>query len=190
MRNPGAAFTSIIPPPFSANGSETLGAITSTPATSRPIMRAIRSNRKMFWGWTSSVRSIAVPPVEMFAVVFRKRRSSFGKIDSRVYPFAAMQRIVCPSISIEVSTFSWPYPRRGSALTSSINCWIVRVPSPIICAGILSATAINLLFTTSARKSAPSNCFSTITHREYSRAFSNAMRAFSIVFIPTVAPFP
>jgi hypothetical protein len=76
---PGAALTSMIPPPSRRSGSLTFGAMISTPATSRPMMRAMRSKRNTFSGWTSSVRSIAVPPVEIFAVVLSRSRSPSGK---------------------------------------------------------------------------------------------------------------
>ncbi len=45
--------------------------MTSMPAMSRPTIRAMRSMRWMFEGWTESVTSREMPPVERFAVDFR-----------------------------------------------------------------------------------------------------------------------
>ncbi len=71
MRKPGAAFTSTIPPPTSAIGFSMVGEITSIPAMSRPTIRAIRSIRWTFEGWTRSVTSREIPPVERLAVDLR-----------------------------------------------------------------------------------------------------------------------
>ena len=71
MRNPGAAFTSTMPPPTSASGCSTVGETTSTPQMSRPTIRAMRSTRWTLEGCTVSVTSREMPPVERFAVDFR-----------------------------------------------------------------------------------------------------------------------
>src|ERR1700682_1604702 len=44
----------------------------STPPTSRPIARTARSAMSRLSGWITSVTSVAVPPVERFAVERRK----------------------------------------------------------------------------------------------------------------------
>ena len=104
MRKPGAALTSMIPPPFSDRGSVTLGAITSTPATSRPMIFAILSNRKMFSG-------VPVCPVDR-RTAGRNVRSSFqvqlfadGKTDSSSNPASRISLSVWPSIEIWVRMF-------------------------------------------------------------------------------------
>ena len=84
IRKPGAALISTMPPPFSFSGVVRSGAIISTPPMSSPISRIARSAMWTFAGWTSSVMSIAVPPVERFAVVFSVSISPFGSTDFRV----------------------------------------------------------------------------------------------------------
>ncbi len=69
--NPGAAFTSIIAPPFFLIGDERVGATTSIPQMSNPIIRATRSNNRTLEGCTFSVTSVAVPPVLKLAVGFK-----------------------------------------------------------------------------------------------------------------------
>jgi hypothetical protein len=50
MRKPGAALTSMMPPPFSESGCVRSGATTSMPATSNPTMRAMRSKSETLNG--------------------------------------------------------------------------------------------------------------------------------------------
>ena len=92
--NPGAALSSTIPPLFSDNGVVISGATISTPPISRPTIRIARSAIWTFAGWTESVTSIAVPPVERLAVVFNKRISFLARTDFRVYPESAIKRLV------------------------------------------------------------------------------------------------
>ena len=68
MRNPGAALTSTIAPPVSRTGTVMSGAMKSMPATSRPTTRAASSAISTLSSWASHVRSIALPPVDMFPV--------------------------------------------------------------------------------------------------------------------------
>jgi hypothetical protein len=57
-----------MPPPVSRTERVMSGAMKSMPATSRPTVRAARRAMLALSGWISSVRSIAVPPVERLAV--------------------------------------------------------------------------------------------------------------------------
>ena len=68
IRNPGAAFTSTMAPPVSRTGWEMSGAMKSMPATSRPTTRAASSAISTLSSWASNVRSIEMPPVDMFPV--------------------------------------------------------------------------------------------------------------------------
>ena len=68
IRKPGAAFTSQIAPPVSRTGSVMSGAMKSIPATSRPTTRAASSAISTLSGWASNVRSMEMPPVDMFPV--------------------------------------------------------------------------------------------------------------------------
>ena len=68
IRNPGAALTSTMPPPASRTGSVMSTAMKSMPATSRPMTRAASSAISTLSGWASIVRSMELPPVDMFAV--------------------------------------------------------------------------------------------------------------------------
>ena len=68
IRKPGAAFTSQMPPPVSRTGWVMSGAMKSIPAMSRPTTRAASSAISMFSGCASIVRSMEMPPVDMFPV--------------------------------------------------------------------------------------------------------------------------
>jgi hypothetical protein len=71
MRKPGAALTSTMPPPTSAIGCSTEGEMTSMPAMSRPDDPGDPLHQVDVGGWTESVTSREMPPVERFAVAFR-----------------------------------------------------------------------------------------------------------------------
>ena len=68
MRKPGAALTSQMAPPVVLYDSAMSVARKSTPATSRPIACAARTAISRLSGWTTSVTSMAVPPVERLPV--------------------------------------------------------------------------------------------------------------------------
>ena len=68
IRNPGAALTSQMAPPVSRTGSAMSGEMKSMPATSRPTTRAASSAISTLSGCASRVRSIEMPPVDMFPV--------------------------------------------------------------------------------------------------------------------------
>ncbi len=57
--------------------------------------------------------------------------SPSGGTDSREWPWSASSSSAPASTLIFVSTFSWPTPRRGSALVISTSSATVWVPSPI-----------------------------------------------------------
>ena len=84
IRKPGAAFTSKIQPPFSLSGCVRFSAMMSTPQTSNPMTREIRSHKKMFSGCIMSVTSMEVPPVLKFAVDFKYTISSLRGTVSKV----------------------------------------------------------------------------------------------------------
>ncbi len=141
IRKPGAALTSQIAPPVSRTGSVMSGQMKSMPAMSSPIIRAASSAISTFSGCASKVRSIEMPPVDMLPVSASFTISPSAGIESRVCPCAASTSSAAASTLIRVSTFSWPTPRRGSALVRSTSCSTVDVPSPVTDAGTRSAIA-------------------------------------------------
>ena len=116
IRKPGAALTSTMPPPVSRTGTVMSGQMKSMPAMSRPTMRAAVSAISTLSGWASIVRSMLVPPVDMLPVSASFTRRPSGGTSSRPKPCALTSSIAASSSLIFVSTFSWPMPRRGSAL--------------------------------------------------------------------------
>ena len=141
IRKPGAALTSQIAPPVSRTGSVMSGQMKSMPAMSSPIIRAASSAISTFSGCASKVRSIEMPPVDMLPVSASLTISPSAGIESSVWPCAASTSSAAASTLIRVSTFSWPTPRRGSALVRSTSCSTVDVPSPVTEAGTRSAIA-------------------------------------------------
>ena len=84
IRNPGAALTSQMAPPISLYDSVTSVERKSTPPTSSPMAFTARTAISTLSGWTTSVTSVAVPPVERLPVDRRKTRSPSAGIVSRV----------------------------------------------------------------------------------------------------------
>ncbi|CFN64796.1 Uncharacterised protein [Bordetella pertussis] len=82
MRRPGAALTSTTPPCWSSSGRCTVSATTSTPQISRPIMRAAVTARAASSGWTSSVTSVAAPPVLRLALLRSTTRAPAAATES------------------------------------------------------------------------------------------------------------
>ncbi|KAL02702.1 ATP-grasp domain protein [Bordetella holmesii CDC-H635-BH] len=72
------------PPCCSSKGRWTVSATTSTPQISRPIMRAAVTARAANSGWTSSVTSVAEPPVLRLALLRNTTRAPAGGVDSGV----------------------------------------------------------------------------------------------------------
>ena len=68
IRKPGAAFTSQIAPPVSRTGWVMSGQRKSMPAMSSPTTRAASSAMSTLSGCASKVRSMEMPPVDMFPV--------------------------------------------------------------------------------------------------------------------------
>ena len=116
IRNPGAALTSTMPPPVSRTGVAMSGQMKSMPAMSRPTTRAAVSAISMLSGWASIVRSIEVPPVDMLPVSASFTNAPASGTLSAVKPWPARTPAALSSSLILVRTFSWPMPRRGSAL--------------------------------------------------------------------------
>jgi hypothetical protein len=141
MRKPGAALTSQIAPPVSRTGSAMSGEMKSMPATSSPTTRAASSAISTLSGCASSVRSIEMPPVDMLPVSVSLTVVPCGGTPSIASPCSATSATAASSTLIRVSTFSWPTPRRGSALVSSTSSRTVCTPSPTTCAGTRSASA-------------------------------------------------
>ena len=141
IRKPGAAFTSQIPPPVSRTGWVMSGAMKSIPAMSSPTTRAASSAISMFSGWASMVRSMEMPPVDMLPVRVSLTIVPSGGTSSIPNPWARTRSTAAWSTLIRVSTFSWPTPRRGSALVRSTSSVTVAVPSPMTWAGTRSAMA-------------------------------------------------
>ena len=114
IRNPGAAFTSTMAPPVSRTGWEMSGVRKSIPATSRPTTRPASSATSMFSSWASHVRSMEMPPVDIFPVAASLMKLSLGGTSSTSNPCFRTRSIAVSSILILVRTLSWPIPRRGS----------------------------------------------------------------------------
>ena len=120
------------------------GQMKSMPATSRPTTRAAISAISTLSGWASIVRSIDVPPVDMLPVSASFTRVPFGGTASSSRPWPWTTASAAASTLIRVRTFSWPMPRRGSALVNSTSWRTVFLPSPTTLAGTRSAIAATL----------------------------------------------
>ena len=144
IRNPGAALTSTMPPPVSRTGTVMSGQMKSMPAMSRPTIRAAVSAISTLSGWASIVRSIEVPPVDMLPVSASLTKAPVGRDVVQPEPWSRTSSSAASSTLIFVRTFSWPMPRRGSALVASTSWRTVRSPSPMTLAGTRSATAASL----------------------------------------------
>ena len=68
-----------------------------------------------------------MPPVDMLPVSASLTISPSSGTESRVWPWPASTSLAASSTLIRVSTFSWPTPRRGSALVRSTSCSTVDV---------------------------------------------------------------
>jgi hypothetical protein len=112
MRRPGAALTSTMPPLCSSSGCRTLSHTTSTPQMSRPTICAASTARGHF-GCTSSVTSVAVPPVDRLALLRSTTRWPWPA-PSRRQALRARRASAMSSKRILVSEVAWPSPRRGS----------------------------------------------------------------------------
>ena len=123
IRKPGAALTSQIAPPVSRTGEAMSGQMKSMPATSSPTMRAASSAISTLSGCASKVRSMEMPPVDMLPVRASLTISSVGRHVVQALSPGSRERAPARSSStlIRVSTFSWPTPRRGSALVISTS---------------------------------------------------------------------
>ena len=155
MRRPGAAFTSTMPPCCCSSGSSTDCATRSTPQTCRPTVCAAATAQAAMSGCTSSVTSVAVPPVLRLALLRRITRLPLTGTASGVRPCRPRRATAMSSKRILVSEVAWPSPRRGSLLTLSTSCFTVSTPSPITCGGSRRAAATRRSPTTSRRKSLP-----------------------------------
>ena len=155
MRKPGAALTSTTPPLCSSIGSKTDSQTTSTPQISSPTICAAAMARAATSWCTSSVTSVAVPPVERLALLRKMTRVPLAGIEFSSKPCSLSRFLAISSKRILVSEVAWPSPRRGSALTSSTNSRTVFFPLPMTSGGSRLAAATNLLPTTNKRKSLP-----------------------------------
>ena len=131
MRNPGAAFTSITPPPCSSSGFSMLSHITSTPQISSPIICAAAMARAATSGWTSSVTSVAEPPVLKLALLRKITLLPLAGTESAEYPCIANLASAISSRRILVNAVAWPSLRRGSLFTISTSFRTLCMPSPI-----------------------------------------------------------
>ena len=82
--NPGPALTSITAPPTSETGLLMSLVKKSIPQISKPTIREIRSAINTVCGWTMSVTSTEVPPVERLAVSFTTKTSPLANTLSKV----------------------------------------------------------------------------------------------------------
>ena len=155
IRKPGAAFTSTTPPPCFSSERCTLSHTTSTPQISKPIMIAAATALAAKSGCTSSVTSVAVPPVLKLALLRNTTRAPLFGTLSTVKFCAAKLASAISSIRILVNEVACPEPRRGSEFTWSTNWRTLCTPSPMTNGGSRLAAATNLLPTTKKRKSLP-----------------------------------
>ena len=153
MRRPGAALTSTMPPFCSSSGLSMVSQTTSTPQMCRPTQAAASMARAAISGCTSSVTSVALPPVDRLALLRSTTRWPWAGMESGLRPSAAMRPRAMSSRRILVSAVPWPEPRRGSRLTRSTSSRMVCSPSPSTWGGSRRAAATNWLPTTSRRKS-------------------------------------
>ena len=144
-----------------------LSQITSTPQMCRPMVCAASMARAATSGCTSSVTSVALPPVDRLALLRNTTRWPCAGTDPGASPSAAMRAMAMSSSRILVSAVPWPLPRRGSWFTMSTSCEIVCTPSPSTCGGSRRAAATSWWPTTSRRKSWPGRKRSTITSSPY-----------------------
>ena len=86
MRKPGAALISTMPARCSSIGFKMVSATRSTPAISKPTICAAVTMRAASSGCTSSVTSVALPPVLKFALLRSKTRLPFSGIDCAFRP--------------------------------------------------------------------------------------------------------
>ena len=114
MRKPGAALTSTMPPFCSSIGFKTLSQTKSTPQISSPTICAAAIARAATSGCTSSVTSVAEPPVDRLALLRKLTRRPFGGTESAVKPWSARLAKAISSKRILVSEVAWPEPRLGS----------------------------------------------------------------------------
>ena len=89
IRRPGAAFTSITPPAWLSRGRRTLSQTTSTPHRSSPTAFAASTARAASSWWTSSVTSVAEPPVLRLALLRRITRIPMRGTESASSPCLA-----------------------------------------------------------------------------------------------------
>ncbi len=139
--SPGAALTSITAPLSSSNGFVISLQVISTPAISSPINFAAFIAISALCGWTTSVQSLAVPPVLRFPL---KRSITFllgsGMLSS-LYPLLANTCLDISSILIVVRGFSWSAPLKGLRFSMSTSCLMVLIPLPITNGAFRSAAA-------------------------------------------------
>ena len=151
MRKPGAALTSTMPPFCSSRGLRTDSQTTSTPQTSTPTICAATTTRAATSAWTSSVTSVAVPPVDKLALLRKITRRPFSGTELGSISWSFNRAMAMTSNLILVREVEWPSPRLGSALTWSTSSLTVWMPSPTTKGGSRLAAATNLLPTTSNR---------------------------------------
>ena len=85
--------------------------------------RAASSAISTFSGCASKVRSMEMPPVDMLPVQGQLDHLAGRRARRRACsPGRRAAATAASSTLIRVSTFSWPTPRRGSALVSSTSC--------------------------------------------------------------------
>ena len=190
MRRPGAALTSTMPPFCSSSGRSMVSQTTSTPQMCRPMVWAASTARAAMSGCTSSVTSVALPPVDRLALLRSTTRWPWAGTDSGVSPSVAMRAMAMSSRRILVSAVPWPEPRRGSWLTMSTSSRMVCWPSPSTWGGSRRAAATNWPPTTSRRKSWPGRKRSTMMSSPNSEAVAKAALSCSCVVMLTTTPLP
>ncbi len=156
MRRPGAALTSTMPPACSSNGLSMVPHTASTPQMSRSTIWAAATARAAMSGWTSSVTSVALPPVDKLALLRKYHRACRWPAPSRrsdaAWPAWPAR---CRRSGSWSATWHGPRPGAGRGFTSSTSWRTVCTPSPITCGGSRRAAATRCLPTTSRRKSWP-----------------------------------
>ncbi len=164
----------------------------STPATLRPRARAVRSASRLLSGWIVPVKSVAVPPVEMLAVLRRSTRRPAAGTLAKFKPCPARTRSTSASREMKFMSLRKPDPRLGLRFSFRTSVSTEFTPSPTTAAGFLIATAMSRPSTTSSLWSSPGITDCNKTGIPWARIWSAAFRTWSGPERPTktLRPFP
>ena len=116
-------------------GARMFSQTTSMPAMSSPIVLAASTAIAALSGWTSSVTSVAVPPVERLELSRRSTTVPGGGTLSQVRSCLRRVSSAAASILMRVRADAVAVPRRGSSLTILTRSRMLCCPSATTWAG-------------------------------------------------------